>query len=174
MLDLSRCMTAGRRLRGEPWMRLVATVAHPRQWDLLEKDLAELVKRLFHNDPPELTRLLAPIGRDLAVPGWSVVTQNQAQAGLLHLFANDWRQTDSNNSGGVQLRITRLATPDSGVPAGRCGCAADGAGRRAERGSGSGRTESSIQLKSWKMVLPLVGLHPMLSGFPASFASWRG
>lgn len=118
LLDLRRCMTAGRRLRREPWMRLVATVAHPRQWDLLERDLAESVKLLFHNDPPGLTRLLAPIGWDLAVPGWS----NGVQASLPHLFANelfanDWRQMASDNSGGVQLRITRLATPDPGVPA---------------------------------------------------------
>ncbi len=36
LLDRRRYMTAGRRLRREPWMRLVATVAHPRPWDLLE------------------------------------------------------------------------------------------------------------------------------------------
>ena len=115
-LDLRRYLTAGRRLRREPWMRLVATVAHPRQWDLLEKGLAELVTLLFHNDPPKLTRQLAPVGRDLPAPGRSVVIQNDEQAGLLHLFANDWWQTASNNSGGVQLRITRLAALERDVP----------------------------------------------------------
>ncbi len=141
LLDLRRYMTAGRRLHGEPWMRLVATVAHPRHWDLLEKDLAALVKLLFHNDPPELTRLLAPIGRDLAAPGQSVVIQNEAQGGLLHLFANDWWQTASNNSGGVQLRITRLAGPERDVPVWTLLACGGWSRRQAEVEAGSGAVD---------------------------------
>jgi len=106
------------------------------------------VKLLFHNDPPELTRQLAPIGRDLPAPGRSVVIQNNAQAGLLHLFANDRWQTASNNSGGVQLRITRLAKPERDVPVWTLQTCGGWSRRRAEVGSSSGAVEGlPAQLK---------------------------
>ena len=97
-------------------MRLVATVAHPRKWKLQEKGLRELVKLLFHNDPRKLTRQLAAIGHDLTEPGASILIRNDAPAGLLYLFANDWWQTASNNSGGVQLSIARLAVAGEDAP----------------------------------------------------------
>lgn len=107
-LDLRRWWTFGRRLPRAAWMRLIITVAHPRQWPLQEKGLRELVPLLLRNDPVELTRQLAAVGGDLAVPGDAVLLHNLASAGLLHLFANDWWQTASNNSGGVRMRIERL------------------------------------------------------------------
>ncbi len=109
LFDLRRWLIAGRRLRRQPWMRLVATIAHPRRWELREKGLPELIRLLFHNDPPQLTRQLAAIGQDLTAPGSSILIRNDAPAGLLHLFANDWWQTASNNSGGISLRIAHAA-----------------------------------------------------------------
>lgn len=114
--DVRRWLHAGRRLRHQPWMRLVATVAHPREWELMEKGLPELVKLLFGNDPRELTHQLAALGRDLAKPGMSITIRNNAPAGLLHMFANDWWQTASNNSGGVRLSIKRVIEPNQDIP----------------------------------------------------------
>jgi hypothetical protein len=114
--DLRRWMGGGRRLRDEPWMRLAATVAHPRKWKLKEKGAGALLRILFSNDPVELTRQIAAIGQDLPMPGCSVMLRNEAPAGLLYLFANDWWQTASNNSGGLQLRIARLDEADPAVP----------------------------------------------------------
>ncbi|MBN9562251.1 MAG: DUF2235 domain-containing protein [Alphaproteobacteria bacterium] len=114
--DLRRWMESGRRLRDEPWMRLAATVAHPRKWELKEKGAGELRRILFGKDPIELTRQVAAIGQDLAWPGSSIMLRNDAPAGLLYLFANDWWQTASNNSGGLQLRIERLDEPDATLP----------------------------------------------------------
>ena len=98
-------------------MCLVATVAHPRRWALLEREWRLLVKLLFVSDPEELTGQLAPIGRDLHAPGDAVVLRNDAHGGLLYLFANDWWQTASNNSGGIRLRIERLRETDPTTPA---------------------------------------------------------
>jgi hypothetical protein len=116
IFDLRRWMESGRRLRDEPWMRLAATVAHPREWELKEKGAGALLRILFRNDPIELTRQVAAIGRDLPWPGRSIALRNDAPAGLLYLFANDWWQTASNNSGGLQLRIERLDEPDIAIP----------------------------------------------------------
>ncbi len=116
VFDLRRWLTAGRRLRWQPWMRLVATVAHPRKWELREKGLPELVELLFHNDPWELTRQLAAIGQDLATPDMSVLIHNEAPAGVMYLFANDWWQTASNNSGGAWLRIAHVTAAEEGPP----------------------------------------------------------
>jgi|GEM_PF-103535 len=115
--DIRRFAGRGLRLRTEPWMRLVATVAHPRRWALLEREWRLLVKFLFVSDPEELTGQLAPIGRDLHAPGDAVILRNEAHGGLLYLFANDWWQTASNNSGGIRLRIERLRETDPATPA---------------------------------------------------------
>ncbi len=109
LFDLRRTLTIGRRLREEPWMRLVATVAHPRRWPLLERGFVALLRILLVRDPDELTCQLAPIGRDLGRKNAAVLIRNEAQSGLLYLFANDWWQAASNNSGGLQLRIERVA-----------------------------------------------------------------
>ena len=93
-------------------MELVITVAHPRVWPLRERKLLDLMFLFFGNDPDELKSQLAPIGAAMAQPG-GVVLQSRAPAGLLHLFANDWWQTASNNSGGLKLKIERLS---DGVP----------------------------------------------------------
>lgn len=114
--DLRHWMSAGRRMPQEPWMMLVATVAHPRIWKLRERGLREFVRMLFRNDPAELTRQLAPIGGDLSKSGDTVLLQNDAPAGLLYFFANDWWQTASNNSGGVRLRLARIALPSPAAP----------------------------------------------------------
>ena len=106
--DFRRWWTSGRRMPGVPWMQLVMTVAHPREWKLLERPLRDLIKMLVGNDPEELKSQLAAIGRDLLRPE-GVVFRSDAPAGLLHLFANDWWQTASNNSGGLRLEIERIA-----------------------------------------------------------------
>ena len=108
LFDLRRYLTVGRRVRGEPWMRLVATVAHPRSWPLLERGFTDLLRILLVRDPDELTSQLAAIGQDLGRQHASVLIRNEAESGLLHVFANDWWQAASNNSGSLQLRIERV------------------------------------------------------------------
>jgi uncharacterized protein (DUF2235 family) len=98
-----------RRLPGQPWLRMTATVAHPRPWKLRERGLLQLIRLLFVNDPKELRRQLAPIGRDLQAPGATVFLRNMAASGLLHIFANDYWHAAGDNSGGIRLRITRVA-----------------------------------------------------------------
>lgn len=114
--DLRRYLTQGRRLRYEPWMRLIATIAHPRHWALKEKGLPELIKLLFHNDPQKLTKQLAPIGKNLGWPNDSIILYSKAPAGMLYMFANDWWQTASNNSGGIRIRITRIEKVNHALP----------------------------------------------------------
>lgn len=111
--DMRRWWKWNRRLQDRPWMQLVVTVAHPRHWKLHEYPLRKLLPLLFGNDPPELRSQLAPIGPALVGEGAAVLLQSHAPGGLLHLFANDWWQTASNNSGGLKLRIERVA---EGVP----------------------------------------------------------
>jgi hypothetical protein len=115
-LDLRRIFRWGRRRPQEPWLRLVCTVSHPRRWDPEERGLWALLKLLFVNDPPELRRQLASFGRDLTRPGARVFVVSEAPAGLLHMFANDWWQTASNNSGAIRLRLRRVLDPEDGVP----------------------------------------------------------
>jgi uncharacterized protein (DUF2235 family) len=106
--DLRVLLGWGLRLRRLRWMQMVATVAHPRQWPLREKGLMPLIKLLLHKEPEVLTAQLAAIGESLVNPGDSLVMINRQASGLLYLFANDWWQTASNNSGAIRLRITRL------------------------------------------------------------------
>lgn len=117
LLDLRRWLKVGRRMRYQPWMRLVATVAHPRHWPPEERGLWALLVLLFKNDPQELVSQLAPVGQDLACPGSSILLRNLAPSGLLYLFANDWWQTASNNSGEIRLEIRRVQdTGGAGEP----------------------------------------------------------
>lgn len=97
-----------RRLSREPWLRLTATVAHPRLWELHERGLWLLLRLLFMNDPVELRQQLAPLGRDLPTPGATVFIRSDAPSGLLHLFANDHWHAAGDNSGGIRLQITRV------------------------------------------------------------------
>lgn len=115
-LDLRRYLGWGRRRRHEPWLRLIGTIAHPRPWEPHERGILTLIRLLLFNDPPELQRQLASFGRDLSAPSKSITLRSQAPAGLLHLYANDWWQTASNNSGAVRLRIARAAA-GGGAPA---------------------------------------------------------
>ena len=64
-------------------MRLVATVAHPRSWPLLERGSARLLRILLVRDPDELTSQLAAIGQDLRCQDASVLIRNEAGSGLL-------------------------------------------------------------------------------------------
>lgn len=114
----------GKRVRGEPWMQLVAAIAHPRPWLPVERPWHALVQMLFCKDPIELREQLAPLGVALGRPGASLYLRSDAPAGLLYFFANDWWQTASNNSGGLRLRLTRVAAADPDVPLWRLG--ADG------------------------------------------------
>lgn len=105
-----------RRLPRENYMTLCIAIAHPRLWPLREGGLVRLARYLFLRDPKEMREQVAPVGRDLLEPGDSVVIQNNADDGILYLFANDSWMTAANNSGGLELTIERLA-PDSDVTA---------------------------------------------------------
>lgn len=109
-------MQAMRRRPDDDWMQLVATVAHPRPWDPVERRLTAVLRYLGRSAPSELQRQLASIGRSLRQPGDALCLINQAPSGMLHLFANDWWQTATNNSGGPALRITRIDKPLGGLP----------------------------------------------------------
>ncbi|MFN4089317.1 MAG: DUF2235 domain-containing protein [Alphaproteobacteria bacterium] len=111
--DVRRFLGFMRRLPAAEWMCLIATVAHPRRWEVTERGWRELFRYFFVTDPKELTEQLAPIGRDLEKPGDAVLLRNETHGGLLHLFANDWWQTAGNNSGGIRLRIERLSAEDA-------------------------------------------------------------
>lgn len=100
-----------RRLPNENYMALCLTIAHPRAWPLREGGLRRLSRYLFRHDPQELRHQVAPVGRDLAEKGKSVVIQNNGGDGMLHVFANDAWMTAANNSGVLQMEIVRLA-PD--------------------------------------------------------------
>lgn len=114
--DIRRVCGFLRRMRDAEWMCLIAAVAHPRRWPVTERGWRELFKYFFVTDPRELVGQLAPIGADLTEPGRSVRLRNEAQSGLLYLFANDWWQTAGNNSGGIALRLDRLAADDAAGP----------------------------------------------------------
>lgn len=109
-----RRVMARRRMPQERWMTLGAAIAHPRDWPLYERGLRDLWHYLFREDPNELRRQVAPIGRHLDAPGASVCIDNQAAPGLLYLFANDLWQTATNNAGGLRLGVERVARPDPG------------------------------------------------------------
>ncbi len=97
-----------RRLPDENYMTLCITITHPRPWPLREGSLGRLFSYLFVRDPAELVRQIAPVGRDLTEPNKSVVIQNNGDAGLLHIFANDAWMTAANNSGGLVMTIEHL------------------------------------------------------------------
>jgi uncharacterized protein (DUF2235 family) len=115
-LDPRRFLGYGRRLPDQKWLRLGATIAHPRDWKPLEKPFSQALAYLFYSAPRELLDQIAPIGRHLPVVGASLCLANDAPSGLLYLFANDWWQTAANNSGGPRLRITRVQDPDANAP----------------------------------------------------------
>ncbi|HVY15498.1 MAG TPA: DUF2235 domain-containing protein [Rhodopila sp.] len=114
-LDVRHLLGFGRRLPRDRWMLLAATIAHPRAWPPMEKPFSAALRYLFTSAPAELQHQIARIGRHLGTPGASICLTSAAPSGLLHLFANDWWQTASNNSGGPRLRITRIdgAEPDA-------------------------------------------------------------
>ncbi|WP_180982467.1 DUF2235 domain-containing protein [Methylocella silvestris] len=114
--DRRRWLGWGLRVKKAQWMALGATIAHPRDWPPRERPFHEALKFLFYSAPKELLDQIAMLGCDLHRPGDGVCLVNEAPGGLLHMFANDWWQTSSNNSGGPRLRVTRLAHPDEGAP----------------------------------------------------------
>ena len=103
------------RLPEQTWMRLCVTIAHPRDWELKELGLLSLLRYLYWRDPEELTGQVAPIGSDLHNPGDAVSLHNDAAAGLLYVFANDWWLTAGNNAGAVRLQIKRQDGPSQGT-----------------------------------------------------------
>lgn len=115
---IRRLFRKRRRLPAENYMTLCITIAQPRPWPLREGGLARLARYLFLRDPWELREQIAPVGRDLAMRGSSVVIQHDGEDGMLHLFANDAWMTAANNSGGLEMAIERLpaeATVDGPV-----------------------------------------------------------
>lgn len=97
-----------RRLPQAQWMELVLTIAHPRDWPLQELGGRALFRYLFREDPRELTQSLMPIGRHLAGAEGTAFVLNTAPGGMAYAFANDaWLQYE-NNSGAIELAITRL------------------------------------------------------------------
>lgn len=107
-LDLRRILGWGRRLPAHKWMLLVGTVAHPREWKPEEHGVLALARLLFVNTPKRLICTTAAFGTHLRAPNDSICLTSAAPSGLLHLFANDWWQTASNNSGALHLRLRRL------------------------------------------------------------------
>ncbi|MBL6080319.1 DUF2235 domain-containing protein [Belnapia sp. T18] len=97
-----------RRVRGAPWMTLCATIAGPRRWPLRELPLRLAFAYLLKRDPRLLLNQLAPLGQSLAMQGSSVLIRSERPAGMLYLFANDLWQTYLNNSGELELELTRL------------------------------------------------------------------
>lgn len=89
-------------------MTLCATITGPRRWPLRELPLREAFAYLFLRDPEPLLDQVAPIGRTLTAVGSSVLIRSERPAGLLYLFANDLWQTYLNNSGELELELTRL------------------------------------------------------------------
>jgi hypothetical protein len=106
--DLRRWARWQRRVRGAPWMTLCATVAGPRRWPLRELTLREAFAYLFVRDPEPLLEQVAPIGQSLTTKGGSVLIRSERPAGMLYLFGNDLWQTYLNNSGELELELTRL------------------------------------------------------------------
>lgn len=99
------------------WMTLVATIAHPRTWDVKEYGLRKLFRHLFWREPRKLLRQLAPIGIDLTAENRAIRIENRARDGMLWLFANDTWVTDCNNSGAIRLRIEAVAGDWQGADA---------------------------------------------------------
>jgi hypothetical protein len=97
-----------RRVRNAPWMTLCATIAGPRRWPLRELPLRLAFAYLLNRDPRLLLNQLAPIGQSLKIKGSSVLIRSDRPEGLLYLFANDLWQTYLNNSGELELELTRL------------------------------------------------------------------
>jgi hypothetical protein len=108
-------------------MTLCATIAGPRRWPLRELPLRLVFCYLVRREPRLLLNQVAPIGRSLAAPGASLLIRSERPAGLLYLFANDLWQTFLNNSGEIELELTRL-DGSSPMPApGACSKAAHAA-----------------------------------------------
>ncbi|MBR0664343.1 DUF2235 domain-containing protein [Roseomonas hellenica] len=106
-----------RRVRDAPWMTLCATIAGPRRWPLRELPIKLALAYLFLRDPRLLLNQVAPLGSSLMQPGDSLLIRSERPAGLLYLFANDLWQTYANNSGELELELTRLeADPASQEP----------------------------------------------------------
>jgi uncharacterized protein (DUF2235 family) len=97
-----------RRVRDAPWMTLCATIAGPRRWRLRELPLRKAFVYLFIRDPKLLLGQIAPVGQSLTTMGSSVLIRSERPAGMLYLFANDLWQTYLNNSGELELELTRL------------------------------------------------------------------
>jgi uncharacterized protein (DUF2235 family) len=97
-----------RRVRDVPWMTLCASIAVPRRWPLRELPLSLGFGYLFKRDPRLLLNQIAPVGVSLKSKGNSVLIRSCRPAGMLYLFANDLWQTYSNNTGELELELTRL------------------------------------------------------------------
>jgi hypothetical protein len=95
-----------RRLDSGRWMELLAHVAHPRSWDLLERPGHMLLKYLLIRDPEELTRTLMTIGRFLDQPGKAVLVDQRAASGVLYAFANGSWLAHPDYSGALVLQIS--------------------------------------------------------------------
>jgi hypothetical protein len=89
-------------------MTLCATIAGPRRWRLRELPLRKAFVYLFIRDPKLLLGQIAPVGQSLTTMGSSVLIRSERPAGMLYLFANDLWQTYLNNSGELELELTRL------------------------------------------------------------------
>lgn len=106
--DVRRLFGWMKRVRDAKWLELIGTVAHPRDWPLREEGLGKLLKYLLVRDPRELTRTLAPLGRHLEKSGDAVFLRSEAPSGMFYCFANDVWLTYANNTGSIELDITRI------------------------------------------------------------------
>ena len=98
-------------------MTLCATIAGPRRWPLRELPLRIGLAYLWKRDPRLLLNQIAPIGQSLGRTGDSLTIRSERPPGMLYLFANDLWQTYWNNTGELELEVTRLSgPPDPGEP----------------------------------------------------------
>lgn len=112
---LRRRFEGQRRVPESRWMELIGTVAHPRAWPLKERSGNELLDFVFRHDPIELREQLMTLGRHIAEPeDWVVVRMTKdTPSGMFYAFANDLWLFYANNTGAIELDITRVDGMDA-------------------------------------------------------------
>lgn len=99
------------------WFELIAYVAVPQSWPLIEKSMVDLLKLLLIADPKGLTDQYLRLGAQMVSAqngkALSAVIQMEpdSPAGMLYTFANDHWLFYGNNSGALNLSITRIDAP---------------------------------------------------------------
>jgi uncharacterized protein (DUF2235 family) len=106
---IRRLFFARKRVIDQDWLALIGHVACPRHWPVAEFGFFTLMRLLFIREPRPLTNSLIKIGQHLGGPNDNVYLLNLSHNGLFYAFGNDAWATYPNNSGAVDLKITRMA-----------------------------------------------------------------